>query len=422
METAEQNEKVHDSLYRKRYSLNNIGNCLNKNILLTSNQEIKNNKRLNKDIMHLIKDEIKNRDKNDITIEENIKYEYNISNKQSSVILPFIKLNDLIINPISSLGSKKSQKNEDSKRDSNFIGNKVSERKNSLEKLNKKNYSKTSVINYKINIPNLNLNKDKNIIKRNLNINSMLNTMIIDNKIENKKFCRKAKIIKNKDILEKKIEFKNHQYFNNINNNPFLISLSNDKKIKNNCNLHKNYSMNNITNLNECYINTKLIDAMKQIENRYKATIDIKKRNLLNNSSIKSNIFNYYEIISRIKRINALETIKQKNEMFNEFQNNTNINLRKENNINRKNISVKDIIQYMNENDRRKNLRVKKIKNTFQNKIKKDKFPQKENNKNETINLIFSYKDKCIKEFNKLENKKIGNTLIKNEYNQLYNI
>ena len=227
METTKQNEKVHDYLYRKRYSLKNIGNCSNKNVLLTLNPETKINKRLNKDIMHLIKDEIENGDKNDITIEENIKYEYNASNKQSSIILPFIKLNDLLINPISSLNTKKSQKNEDSKKDlkkdSNFMVNKVSERENSLEKLNKKNYSKTSVINCKINIPNLNLNKDKNIIKRNLNINSMINTMIIDNKIENKKFCPKAKIIKNKDILEKKIEFKNHQYFNNINNNLQII-------------------------------------------------------------------------------------------------------------------------------------------------------------------------------------------------------
>ena len=72
----------------------------------------------------------------------------------------------------------------------------------------------------------------------------------------------------------------------------------------------------------------------------------------------------------------------------------------------------------MNENNRRKNLNIKKIKNIFQNKIKSDKFPQKENTKNETINLIFSYKDKCIKEFNKLENKKIGDTLIKNEHIQ----
>lgn len=341
METIKENEKQKDYFYRKITSLNKIKDSKN-NILLSLKQQNKNNKSLNKDIMHLINSD-DNYNKNDIKVEKDIKFDFNSSNKNISLILPYIKMNDIIINSNSSsyinLRNNKINLKINSTSIGN-IGNTTYKGKNPVEKLTKKHYNKTSAFNFNKVIPNLKINK--NIIKRNICINKMKTINIINKKNEDKKLFDKEKLVKNKDILEK-IQNKNQHHLNNIHLNQFLKNSYNNivrggvvsnniiknKRIKNNYyNLRKNNSMTNLFKLDDCYINMKLKDTMKQIDNRYKANKDLNKKNFLNNSSIKNNIFNYHEIIARFKRINALEKIKQKNKMFIEFHNNVGVGLK----------------------------------------------------------------------------------------------
>ena len=192
METIKENEKHY--FYQKLTSINKIKDSKN-NILLSLKQQNKNNKSLNKDIMHLINNDD---NYNDIKVEKDIKFDFNSSNKNISLILPYIKMNDIIINSNSSsyinLRNNKINLKKNSTSIGN-IGNSTYKGKNPVEKLTKKHYNKTSVFNFN------NLKINKNIIKRNICINKMKTINIINKKNEDKKLFDKEKLVKNKDII-----------------------------------------------------------------------------------------------------------------------------------------------------------------------------------------------------------------------------
>ena len=304
------------------------------------------------------------------------------------------------------------------------------------------------MINYKVNIPKLNINKYKYINK--IKINSikkdkgLLNTIDIERNSEEKKnnFFKKIKIIKNKDILERKLNLKNNHYnsiksflinsnnnlkeITSFNRNNNSVNNVNKKNKNNNINkLHRNYSTNNISRLDENYWNMKLEDTKKQIANRFKANINTNDKNISNYSSVKRDIFNYNELVTRIKRINVLKNIKQKNKMVKEFQSKTNINLRNNYNINNeKNFAVKDILEYISKKNNKMILNEKKIKNSFKNKslITRNILPKKEISKNLSANSIFIYNIKAKNEYYKNINQKKWNILLQKEHIELYNV
>ena len=447
----------------------------NQNLPTTNlNLEKKRIKRLNKDIIHLINLNInfnnenkknidkennngheKNPDKekiltieenkngnentndeeNKLIIEENYKFD-NDKNNINSFLLPSIKLND---NSIKDSSLANIQKKE-------YNNNNNNNKEQNINIFEKKYYNKTLMINYKVNIPELNINKYKyknkiknNSIKKDEN---MLNTIVVNRNSNEKKnnFFQKIKIIKNKEILEKKLNLKNNHYNSiksfliNSNNNLIDITFFN----RNNSNLNKNkinnnsinrldekYSTKNLSKLDEYYLNMKMEDTKKQIANRFKANININDKNISYNSSIKRDIFNYNEMVTRIKRISILKNIKQRNKMKKEFQTKTNINLRNDYSINSgKNFEVKDIFEYINKKNSKNILNEKKIKHTFKNKsqITRNNLPKKEISKNLSTNSIFTFKNKAKNECYKNINKKKWNILLKKEHIELYSI
>ena len=371
---------------------------LNKLRIFCLKQKTTKKKILNKDISHLINNNSQN------SLEE-INKDLN-DNKTSDeiIMLPIINWKNILNNTSISYLFPQKEKNNNNKSNSTLVKNYNNKDEEIIpkKKIFKNKLSKILINNNDKNKSQYNFNDNKKgIIKEDSKdskriINNIKFSQTIRTK-RNNNVLIKVNIMKNNDFSVEKIKERNIKpILSNSKSSPILINNSSSNISEKNKNKYNNYICNksNIINnnikLDEYYLNSKLKDTKKEIENRYKAKNALKNKKILNNSSIKKNICIYNEIISRLKRMTTLEKIKINNKKINDFHNNSSINLRneenKKNNINNKIFNYKEKII----ND----------KNHKTIKIGKNLFCRRENTKNQLLELLVNQNKSIFKKNN----------------------